>query len=338
MVPPVISSGSAISTSPGAALPRVGVVIVTWNGLRDTLACLTSLRDSTYPHLLPVLVDNGSQDGTVETVRRYFPEVTVLANPTNTGYVAANNQGADWVLARGVEWVLLLNNDVWLAPDALAELVRVGQSAPEIGVVGPVMQRTLRPDIQDLGGDLDFRWGRVLLRYYDAALAGRDAQPVDYVWGCTLMARRAVWQATGGLEPRYVAYFEDAELCMRARAQGYRTVAALGARVEHQVGASGEKRFAWQTYLRARNHALFFLRLSRPYHWPTLIPSLLLVQLPLIGLRSLRVWLARTLRRRKYAHRPISLWGYERRVVRPDSAQIEAWLAEAGYFAVPPTE
>jgi GT2 family glycosyltransferase len=220
-------------------------------------------------------------------------------------------------LEHGAGWILLLNNDVIMEPGALAEMIRVGEETPDTGIVGPAMQRTLRPDLIDLGGDLDFRWGRVLLRQYAPSLNGHDKLPVDYVWGCTLMARRAVFERIGGLEPVYVAYFEDAELCLRAARLGYRTVTALRARVVHQVGRSGEKRFAWQTYLRMRNHALFFLRLGKSRHWPTLIPALILVQLPLIFVRSVRVYLARKIRRRKYADRPITLWGYNGHVQRP---------------------
>ncbi len=313
--------------------PLVVIVVVTWNGLRDTLHCLASLRKIQYDNTRIVLVDNASADGTPDTVRHYFPDVHLIANPTNAGYVQANNQGIAWALEQGADWVLLLNNDVYMEAGALAELVRVGETTPDIGIVGPVMQRTLRPDLLDLGGDLDFRWGRVFLRQVQPVLNGRSTEPVDYVWGCALMARRAVLDQTGGLAPIYTAYFEDAELCLRARRMGWLTVAALQARVVHQVGKSGEKRFAWQTYLRMRNHALFFLRLSRPRQWPTLIPALVLVQLPLIFARSVRVYLARKLRRRKYADRPITLWGYTDHVERPTPEQIEGWLREVGYDA-----
>ena len=317
-------------------LPPVGIVVVSWNGLADTLACLTALRRLNYPAWRAVLVDNGSRDGTPEVVRRYFPAVHLIANPTNQGYVAANNQGIAWALAQGVRWVLLLNNDVLLAPETLTELVRVGEQVPGVGIVGPVMQRTLRPDILDLGGDLDLRRGRVLLRRYTPALDGQEWLPMDYVWGCALLVRREVLEQVGGLNPRYVAYFEDTELCMKARGLGYATVVALRAWVIHQVGRSGEKRFLWQTFYRLRNHALFFLRWSRRCDWPVLLPSLALVELPWILLQSARAFLARTLRWRKYAARPAYLWGYERRVTIPDPAQVEAWLRAAGYFDLEP--
>ena len=313
--------------------PQITVVVVTWNGLKETLMCLTALRRVVYHNWHIVLVDNGSRDGTVHTVQRYFPEVAIIANPRNLGYVRANNQGIAWGLANGADWILLLNNDVVVMPSLLTELIRIGEEVPGAGIVGPVMQRTLRPDILDMGGDMDFRWGQVWLRRYSEALQGQEWLPIDYVWGCALMARREIFEQLGGLDPTYVAYFEDGDLCLRARALGYRTVVALKARVTHQVGRSGEKRFLWQTYYRMRNHILFFLRFSQPRHWPTLIPALFFVQLPFIFLQSTRAYLARTLMWHKYAHRPITLWGYERRVKPPDEARIRQWLDEAGYPA-----
>jgi GT2 family glycosyltransferase len=307
----------------------VVMIVVSWNGLQDTLHCLTALRRLTYAERRVVLIDNGSQDGTVAAVRRHFPEVHVIANPTNQGYVAANNQGIAWGLAQGARWILMLNNDVIVKPGALAEMVRVGEQVADVGIVGPVMQRTLRPDILDLGGDLDFRVGQVWLRRYTDALAGQEWVEIDYVWGCALMARREVYENAGTLDPVYVAYFEDADLCLRAKRLGYRTVAALQAEVLHQVGRSGEKRFLWQTAYRMRNHVLFFLRFAKPCHWPMLVPALFLYQLPYIALQTMRAFLARTILRRKYAHRPISLWGYERGVEQVGESQIEEWMDDA---------
>lgn len=318
--------------------PQVAVVVVAWNGVEDTLHCLTALRQLRTPGVATVLVDNASHDGTPATVRRYFPEIAVIENATNRGYVEANNQGIAWALEAGAEWVLLLNNDVVLAPDALEELLAVSEAASDagfgkVGILGPLMQRTLRPDITDLGGDLDFTWGTVRLRRYEPEMAKRRWLPVDYVWGCTLLARAEVFRQVGLLDPRYVAYFEDADLCVRARKAGYRTMVALRAQSTHKVGGAGEKRYLWQTFYRLRNHTLFFLRYASGWQRLTLIPALLLYHAPFILLQSTRAYLARRLRRRKYAARPITLWGYERRLEPPEPAQIERWLDDAGYSA-----
>ncbi len=125
--------------------PRVVIVVVTWNGLRDTLVCLVTLRRLDYADYQVVLVDNASQDGTLETIRRCFPEVEVIANAANTGYVHANNQGIAWALEHSADWILLLNNDVIMEPGALAEMIRVGEETPTRGSLGrPCSARSAR--------------------------------------------------------------------------------------------------------------------------------------------------------------------------------------------------
>lgn len=309
--------------------PRVAIVVISWNGLQDTIKCLTALQSSTYENWRAVLVDNASQDGTVDAVQLYFADIHIIANESNLGYAVGNNQGIQWAIDQEADWILLLNNDVFVKAEALAELVRVGGAQPDIGIVGPVMQRTLRPDILDLGGDLNFWWGRVNLITQESAPASSEWCQIDYVWGCALMARRQIFEQTNGLKKFYVAYFEDAELCITAQRLGFRTVVALNAYVEHHVGRSGEKRFVWQTYLRARNHAAFFLRFAKFYQWPTLLPALFFIQIPMILLHSLRLFLARTLRRQKYADRRVTLFGYQ--PTQPDPEVLEKWLDEAGY-------
>ena len=115
--------------------PRIGIVIVTWNGFEDTAACLISLRHLTYDNYFVMVIDNGSRDGTPDLIQRYFSEVEVIRNSKNTGYVHANNQGITRALGRKADWILLLNNDVTMYPDSLTEMIKVGESRPEIGIV-----------------------------------------------------------------------------------------------------------------------------------------------------------------------------------------------------------
>jgi GT2 family glycosyltransferase len=271
------------------------------------LECLESLRRSDYPGLTFIVVDNGSTDGSAARIRERFPEVRIIANPRNLGFVGGNNVGLAAALDSDSDLVFVLNNDTILRPDCISELVRALRSDPSVGIVGPLMQRTIRPDLVDMGGDFDFWTGAVRLRRYAEGETVQQVLPVDYVWGCGLMVRADVLRAVGLFDPRYGAYFEDADFCMRARTQGYRTAVATKARMVHKVGRSGEKRFAWQTYMRLRNHLLFFLSYARPVQYPVLVPALLFYQAPAILVRTARLYLARKLMPR-YRDRPISLW------------------------------
>ncbi|MBK7199800.1 glycosyltransferase [Candidatus Amarolinea dominans] len=113
----------------------LSIVIISWN-TRDLLAaCLTSLR--TYPpdgdHEI-VVVDNASRDDSTAMVRRDFPHVHLIENPTNVGFAAANNQAL--ALCRG-RYVLLLNSDTEVTPGTLSALVSFMEQHPQAGVVGP---------------------------------------------------------------------------------------------------------------------------------------------------------------------------------------------------------
>lgn len=288
-------------------MQNVVVIVLNWNGLEDTPQCLDSLRRSDYSARQVIVVDNGSTDGSLDEVARTFPEVHLIRNPSNLGFVRGNNVGLAAGLRMGADLLFVLNNDTVLQPDCISELVRGIESDPSVGIVGPLMQRTLRPDLVDMGGDFDFWSGSVRLRRKQEGTAAPCLEPTDYVWGCGLMVRAEVLRRVGLFDERYVAYFEDADLCLRARALGFRTAVATRAFMVHKVGRSGEKRFAWQTYMRLRNHLLFFLSYAHPRQYPTLIPSLLLYQVPAMLLQTARLYLARKIMPR-YRDRPISLW------------------------------
>jgi GT2 family glycosyltransferase len=293
-------------------LKRVLAIVLNWNGLDDTLECLESLRQSDYPDFGAIVVDNGSEDGSCPAIREHFPEVHVIENGHNLGFVRGNNIGLTAALERGAELLLVLNNDTVLEPDCVTEMVRAMESDEIIGIVGPLMQRTLRPDLVDMGGVFDFWTGTVILHQFVSGREGDGVQPIGYVWGCGLMTRAEVLRSVGFFDERYIAYYEDADFCMRAGALGYRTVVATRAWMVHKVGRSGEKRFLWQTYMRLRNHALFFLSYAHPLQLITLVPALCLYQIPLMLLRTARLYLARKLMPR-YRDRPISLWYRPRR-------------------------
>jgi GT2 family glycosyltransferase len=267
--------------SEGAHLPTIISVVLSWNGREDTLACLQSLDDVRYAggHQV-LLVDNASTDDTVEAVRTRFPEVRVIVNPRNLGYAAGCNVGGRAALNAGADYVWLLNNDVTVEADALGEMVRLAEDDRRVGVVGPRVRTPTGVD--ELGAWWDFSRARVV------PALGRDAPPdadrlyVDYVWGCAMLLSAPLLWEVGLFDERYVAYFEDADLCWRARARGYIVVAAPSARVRHAGSQAADRRPLWQTWRRAMSRLRFFWAHALPSQRPAVVAHTVLREWPLL--------------------------------------------------------
>ncbi len=241
--------------------PSVHTVILTWNSREDALACLQSLAASNYPNLHTILVDNASGDGTVEEVRRHFAVVEAIENSRNLGFAEGNNVGMRRALNGGAEYVLLLNPDVTVEPDAIARLVESGESSPKIGMLCPRIISVADPLKQYLGATLDV--SRV---FAEETLAGEQQEPqdTDYAPGCAVLIKSSVVDRIGLLDPAFFAYFEDTDWSYRARRAGYRIVAVPEACVHHKGTVDqATQKAPLAHYLYRRNQWLFMHK-----HWP----------------------------------------------------------------------
>jgi GT2 family glycosyltransferase len=268
--------------------PLVYVIVLSWNGLKHTLACLASLEAVHYSRYRVCLVDNASTDGTVTAVSAAFPHVTVIANARNLGFAAGSNLGLRQALAAGASYALLVNNDATLAPDALQHLVDTAEADPAAALVGPMIYYADRSDvIWSAGGEISLWRGRIAhrgLRQRDAGQFTRTVR-VDYATACVLLVRCAALARIGLLDEGYFAYGEDADWCLRAARAGYGTLFVPRARAWHAVSAaSSGPRLALKAWRRLTATLRFLRRQARWPHWLT-IPLLLPVTLVLDGVR-----------------------------------------------------
>ncbi|MGD8413462.1 MAG: glycosyltransferase family 2 protein [Candidatus Latescibacterota bacterium] len=261
-------------TKPGGT-PKVAVVVLNWNGKALTLDCIRSLLDIPTPNVETIVVDNASSDGSVEAVRGEFGDRVVLTvNDHNLGFAAGNNAGIRTALDRGADLVLLLNNDTVVDAGLIDSLLRPFEGAPEVGIAGPKIYYYTPPDqIWFAGGELFLARG--LSRHIGIREADRgqfdQQRDVDYVTGCALMARREVFETVGFLDPTYVAYYEDADFCVRARNAGFRVVYVPEGKVWHKISASTGGQVSRRKVTRKlKSTWKFFGRYARPWHWLTI--------------------------------------------------------------------
>jgi N-acetylglucosaminyl-diphospho-decaprenol L-rhamnosyltransferase len=224
----------------------IDVVIPAHNGYELTCDCLAHLERQTAAHRA-IVVDDGSDDGTPERLRREWPHVTVVRLEANHGYTRAVNRG---VSAGQGEYVVLLNNDVHLRPDCLERLVAPLDGDPQVGSVAALMLKPGERTIDSLGitADVTFAgFARMQGRNIDdmatrtPVLTGPEGTAGAY--------RRAAWEQVGGLDETISAYMEILDFALRLRAAGWAAASAPGARGMHLGSSTYGQRSARQRRL-----------------------------------------------------------------------------------------
>ncbi len=255
--------------------PLVYGIVLNFNGKRLLLETLASIKQIVYPNFKIMVVDNGSTDGSQAAMREHYSEVSLIENEKNLGFGEGNNIGMRYALQHGAEWVLLLNNDIAVAPDLLTHMMNVATSDAPIGILGPKIYYHDQPDrIWFAGASINYWAGLTAhrgIREVDRGQYDRVADS-DYITGCTMLIRREALERIGMFDPIYFpAYSEDADLCVRAARAGYRLVYVPQAKVWHKVSSSsGGGMTPFKTKLKVQHNFIFFKRYARWYHWLTM--------------------------------------------------------------------
>jgi GT2 family glycosyltransferase len=259
--------------------PKVAIIVLNWNNKADTIECIKSLKGVRYPDFEAMVVDNGSTDGSEAAIREAFPGLCVIQTGANLGFARGNNVGIRDAMARGLDYVLLLNNDTVVDPDFLSEMIKAAESDPSIGIVGPRICYFDEPRrIWFAGGTVNYWTGRlehVGFNDMDGEKYSR-ASDTQLVTGCAMLIKREVLEKVGMLYEPMFLYFEDSDLCARASRAGYRLAYAPSARILHKVSRTASKLEGVQSYYNIRNWLLFMRRNARPRHLMVFLPYYLI--------------------------------------------------------------
>ncbi len=255
------------------------IVVVSYNARPDLEQCLSSLHAHPpgTPHEI-VVVDNASDDGSVEAVGAGWPDVHVVALTENLGFARANNRG---IRARGSELILLLNSDTRVPTGAVDALVETLRAHDDVAAVGP--------HLVDAEGRTEISYGRMIgplnevrqkvlghlyarghpLARSLVARSTRGEHACDWVSGACLLVRRDDAEAVGLLDERFFMYGEDVDFCADIRRRGRRVLFTPAAEVVHLRGRS--RAAAPQATQRAyrRSHLAFYAK-----HHPRWLPLL----------------------------------------------------------------
>ncbi len=249
--------------SPKGERPRVTVVVLNWNGLEDTLACVRSLTRASYENLSVLVVDNGSRNSPAAAIGEEIPGVEVIENPTNLGYAGGNNVAIRRALADGADFVWVLNNDTEVESGSLGPLLETAAAHADAGAIGGKVLRS------DSTGRLWVAWGKISWLQSLISLAGENAEDdgrfdgvrrVEWIPGCSILLRAEALRQVGAFDEDFFAYHEDADWAARAAKAGWTCWYNGASRIYHHIhGSSGGAAHygGFRKYLSARNSVLY---------------------------------------------------------------------------------
>jgi len=246
-----------MATSAARPGKRVSVLVPTWNGRGLILVCLESLSMQTFYDFEIVVVDDGSDDGTSAHVKERFPDVRLITFDHNAGFCIAVNKGIE---ESGGDLIILLNNDMTVAPDFIERLVAAAD-ATDAALFAPLVVWRDEPHIIYSAGDMQRRNGRPESIGFRRPLEGFPfSEDVFGISAGAALYRRKVFEAVGVFDPAYDIYFSDSDLSFRARLAGFRARFVRDAVAYHVGSASLFGKTLKRTRQCCINHVLLVLK------------------------------------------------------------------------------
>lgn len=255
--------------------PVVYAVIAAWNAEGCIREALESLRSS-LKAVRAVVVDNASTDATRSIIQTAFPETELLSLPENAGFGSASNHGIRHALARGADYILLMNQDAKVDPRTVELLSGILGAQRDVGIISPLHLSSDGTKIDPVFFPFINNHGSLIS---DCLLqkAG-DFYPIEFVNAAVWLVRREVFERVGGFDPIFFMYGEDNDFCARAWFHGFKVCIAPGAVAFHgSTGIPGRDepfgksctRVTSQVmhYLKRPGHVFFFSCLSLPVVW-----------------------------------------------------------------------
>jgi len=220
-------------------LPKVSIIILTYNNLELTKLCLESIEQNThYSNVEIIIIDNASTDGTADFLKnQYFQKAKIIFNQTNKGFAAGNNQGLR--IASG-DYSVILNNDTQVSPYWLSRMLVHFQQQSKIGLLGPVTN--------NIGNE-----AKIYTRYKDPKKIWNEVKgimanhqgklrPLKTAAFFCVMIPRKILEEVGGLDENFgLGFFEDDDYCRRVELKGYKIYCADDVFVYHHLSASYSK-------------------------------------------------------------------------------------------------
>lgn len=200
---------------------KIYCIVVTFNGEKWISKCFGSLRNSSIP-LEIIAIDNGSTDDTVTYIRNNFPQVKIIETGKNLGFGQANNIGLKIALTENADYVFLLNQDAWVEPLSIKNLIDAAIQNPEYGILSPI-------HLSGSGNALEYKFKEYLQQPFSEGFISdlylntlKPLYETSFVNAAAWLISRTCLETVGGFDPIFFHYGEDVDYIQRARYFNYK--------------------------------------------------------------------------------------------------------------------
>lgn len=282
-------------------LPKVAIILLNWNGWKDTIECIESIFQNEYSNFWVIILDNYSQDESIKNIKKYadgkievkstfydylpsnkpfnvveytikelekdnlkktinIKDLIIIKNDENSGFATGNNIGIRYALKNlNPNYILLLNNDTVVDRFFLNELIKTAKQDGS-GIIGSKTYFYDSPElIQSVGIKINQYLGEIHHIGYKKKDVGQysSLKNLDSVSGCSMLIKPEVIQKAGLFDPLFHLYYEDIDLCTRARSEGYNISCSTSSKLWHKSAVSSRKVTGVMEFYSARNQFLF---------------------------------------------------------------------------------
>ena len=218
----------------------VNIFVLNWNGRDLTLDCLASLEKVTYSNANIIVIDNGSRDDSVVSIKEQYPETDIIEFPTNLGFAGGNNAGFQST-ANKADYTIFLNNDTIVDSNFVAPLINELETKSNTKQTAPKIYYADKPETIWFAGGIVNLWTGMIrhigIRKKDSSLYSKKME-IDYATGCCICMRTEDFESIGLFDRSFPMYAEDVDLSLRFKKRGGSIVFIPESKVWHKVSAS----------------------------------------------------------------------------------------------------
>jgi GT2 family glycosyltransferase len=267
--------------------------VLNWNNYIDTRECIESLRQSSYPLEKIILIDNASQDGSIELLQKEYGksvDIHIIRNNANYGFAGGVNVGIRYALKQGAKLIFLVNNDAIVDVSCIKNLYTAMKESSNIGIAGPrIFYYKESKRIWHGGGFFNWFKTGMVVPEKDKLVEECETKTkeVTFLTGCAMLIKREVFETIGLFDEDFFLYGEDMDFCLRAFKARFKLLYVPSAKVWHKIETVAKSRTApFILYHMARSRILW---LRKNFSWLYFLYGLLVHLLLYTPFRFLQI-------------------------------------------------